>query len=109
MLYGPYPIGHVDSYVYDARLGVYVLSRDGLGAAYAGRSDNNLRSRIQSWATSGSYTHFWFGYTATVTEAFEWECRLYHQYTPPENRVHPAAPVGASCRCPVLPCVLRLR
>jgi hypothetical protein len=38
----------------------------------------------------GRYTHFMISHAATEKEAGEKECRNYHDFTPPDNKIHPA-------------------
>lgn len=47
MLTGPFSINSVDLYVTRVSPGVYILSRDGKTAAYVGRSDTDVGSRIK--------------------------------------------------------------
>ncbi|MFL6228723.1 MAG: hypothetical protein ACJ741_08080 [Pyrinomonadaceae bacterium] len=45
----------------------------------------------------GKYQHFMISHAATEKEAVEKECRNYHDYTPPHNKIHPACPEGLCC------------
>ena len=103
MLNGPYPINPAGSQLRTGP-GVYVLSRDGRGAAYVGRSDTDVRSRMLQSARGGTYKHFWFEYTSSPRDAFLKECEYYHQYRPADNANHPAVPPGTNWRCPVGGC-----
>jgi hypothetical protein len=105
MLRGSYPISHVSVYVSGDAIGIYALSRDGgRSKHYIGRSDTDLRSRIVSSGSQGSYTHFWFDYESSPMQAYKDECELYHEVNPPDNAVHPAVPPGTNWRCPILGC-----
>lgn len=104
MLMGPYSINSVDLYVTRASPGVYILSRDGRTAAYVGRSDTDVGSRIKQSITEGYYTHFWFEYVTFPRDAYLKECEYYHKYDPPDNTNHPAVPPGTNWRCPVIGC-----
>src|SRR5258706_539468 len=80
--------------------GAYVLSRDGRTAAYAGRSDFALGSRLQQSIREGrGYQYFWIDYARSPMEAFQLECDYYHRFTPPDNVVHPAVPPNTTWRC----------
>jgi len=105
MLMGPYKISEVGSYVTRTSPGVYILSRDGRTAAYVGRSDTDVASRVkQSGAEGYGYTYFWFEYAASPRDAFNKECDYYHKYNPPDNKNHPAVPFGTDSKCPVIGC-----
>lgn len=103
-LSGPYTVSRAAVYVRENTPGVYVLSRDGRTAAYVGRSDADLLSRLLQSARQGPYTDFWFEYETSPMQAYKYECELYHTYNPPDNRVHPAVPPGTNWRCPILGC-----
>jgi hypothetical protein len=67
--------------------------------SYVGRSDTDIAARLQNWV--GSYPQFKFGYFLSAAAAFVKECQLYHDFNPPDNKVHPARPVNENWRCPV--------
>ncbi len=105
MLLGPFPITRVDVYVTQQSPGVYLFSRDGKTAAYVGRSDTDLNSRIKQSVQEGlGHTYFWFEYTSSSKDAYLKECDYYHKYNPKDNVNHPAAPLGMNWRCPVIGC-----
>lgn len=105
MLMGPYPINDVDFYVRRRSPGVYIFSRDERTAAYVGRSDIDVCSRIKQYTSEGyGYTHFWFEYASSPRDAYLKECKYYHEYNPPDNTNHPAAPVGTNWKCPIIGC-----
>ena len=66
---------------------------------YVGRSDRNLRRRIKN----RGYTYYIFIHCDTVHEAYGLECRFYHDYSPRDNKIHPAVPHGFNLvsPCPV--------
>jgi hypothetical protein len=81
--------------------GVYVLDKTSTGpfvASYVGRSDGDLNKRLQNWV--GKYNYFKAAYCSSPKVAFEAECNLYHDLTPPDNSVHPARPSGSNWECP---------
>lgn len=104
MLCGPYLIGSESLLVRPYSLGVYVLSHDGSSADYVGRSDFDLQSRIRRSATEGGHVFFWFEYASTSTEAYAYECQLFHRLSPPCNTIHLATPPGVWTVCPAWGC-----
>lgn len=45
----------------------------------------------------GRYTHFKISHAATEKESVEKECRNWHDFKPPHNKIHPACPTGFCC------------
>ena len=82
---GAYALGDVDK---DDRFRV----------SYVGRSDDSVGDRL--FDHIDDYPYFKFGYYRTSKEAFEKECRLYHDFNPPDNKRHPARPAGTNYKCP---------
>jgi hypothetical protein len=76
-------------YVNDAS--VFIVS-------YTGRSDSDLNGRLKQHV--GKYKKFKYGYMQTAKDAFEKECSIYHDFSPPDNQVHPARPANTSLTCP---------
>jgi hypothetical protein len=68
-----------------------------------GRSDGDINARLKSQVGCG-YKYFTFGYSASAQAAFEKECKLYHDFEPPDNAVHPDRPEGSNWTCPVEGC-----
>lgn len=78
---------------------------------YVGRSDADLKDRVKHGIEDMKkdpncrYERFKFSYAQTVVEAYEKECRNYHDFGGPEgylrNAVHPAKPDGYDGVCPV--------
>jgi len=70
---------------------------------YVGRSDENLRERAKHGI--GSYKKFKFSVASTTKEAFEKECRNWHDFGGPEgtlaNKIHPDKPQGTDYKCPI--------
>jgi hypothetical protein len=103
-LLGPYRLNFdtIEAAVTRASAGVYALghvSPEGKFCIdHVGRSDANLRAKLQE--RIGSATLFKFGYLANSKAAFERECELFHDFDPPGNRVHPGRPAGTSWECP---------
>jgi hypothetical protein len=88
------------------RPGVYILDRSidpPFKFHYVGRSDNDLPGNLRTWVESG-YRYFKFDYAFDAQDAFETQCRVYHENHPPDNDGHPQKPHGASYECPVAEC-----
>lgn len=65
---------------------------------YVGRSDIDVGGRLGDHV--GKYTHFKFGYFSIAKAAFEKECHMYHDFSPGENKVHPARNGLGKWECP---------
>lgn len=95
----------ITSNVKNKQAGVYVLdnSTDSpFKFQYVGRSDDDLPGRLRKWI--GKYRYFKFDYSSSAKDAFEMECRLYHENKPPDNTIHPDRPDGTNYKCPVSGC-----
>lgn len=103
-LLGPYQLTYdgIESAVTRKSAGVYVLghmSPEGkFRIHYIGRSDTDIRETLRS--RIGSNTSFKYGYFSSSKAAFEKECALYHDFSPPGNKIHPDRPKGSSSTCP---------
>ncbi|HEB85683.1 MAG TPA: hypothetical protein ENI68_01505 [Gammaproteobacteria bacterium] len=70
---------------------------------YVGRSDDDVNNRLHDW-TGKKYKKFKYSYAANAKEAYEKECRNYHDFGGSDdldNDIHPARPSGTSLKCPV--------
>jgi hypothetical protein len=78
--------------------GAYALSREPHPSAfvvnYVGRSDDDLMGRLLCHVGEGRYSHFKCGHAANAEEAFNWECRMYHDFPGLDNSIHPDRPNG---------------
>lgn len=104
-LSGPYglTINGVAAAVKQNSAGAYMLGKTENGAFavhYVGRSDTDVAGRLQQHVSEW-YPEFKFGYLPSANAAFEKECNLYHDFDPPDNKVHPARPSNANWSCPV--------
>lgn len=105
-LSGPYSLtsAGIASAVTSTSAGAYALGKtadDGVfHIHYVGRSDDDVAGRLQSHVTKW-YPQFKFGYFSSPKAAFVKECRLYHDFDPVDNKVHPARPTNANWSCPV--------
>ena len=67
---------------------------------YVGRSDSDVNDRLHRHI--GKRPRFRFQYCATEEEAFEAECRLYHNHQDNiDNANHPDQPDFTDLECPV--------
>lgn len=103
-LAGPYRLTYdtIDAAVTRSSAGVFALGYtdpDGRFCVnHVGRADTDMKGKLRNLI--GSANFFKFGYQPTSKAAFEKECELYHEFTPPGNRVHPGRPAGTSWACP---------
>jgi len=104
-LYGPFPLTKdgVSNNVKGIGAGAYALGHsDAQGAFYidyVGRSDDDLAGRLQQH-TPEKYPIFKHAFFNSAKAAFDKECTLYHDFSPPDNKVHPARPRGSNWACP---------
>ena len=102
----PFPLNEteVSARVASSMIGNYALGyireEGGFYPQYVGRSDHDLRGRLLEWERRGTYAAFKFCYAGTVMEAFEQECRNFHDFPNLDNDAHPARPVGMVWPCP---------
>ena len=107
-LIGPYDLTatEINRVVASENIGVYVLGHTGddgtFYVTYVGRSDTDLNKRLHDW--ENHYKKFKYGYFQSTKAAFEKECQLYHDFEPPDNKIHPDRPNNTTYRCPVVTC-----
>lgn len=73
---------------------------------YVGRSDSDLNAELKARLDKG-YSKFMFSYASTAQEAFEKECKNYHDFGGKQslaNEIHPARPAGRVLPCPISGC-----
>ena len=103
-LYGPYPLRQetVKDLVILALPGTYVLGDTDAGGFHprcVGRSDFDVASRIREFV--GFYSEFKFAYCDSAHQAFEAECRLYHEFAERlDSALHPSRRAYSAWRCP---------
>jgi hypothetical protein len=104
-LAGSFPLTHdeIDKVVRVTSPGTYALGDiDPADRAFAiarvGRSDNDLNDRLHDYV--GKYRRFKAGYSPNAKAAFEKECHLFHDFSPPDNYIHPDRPNGTNRTCP---------
>ena len=105
-LSGPYPLTErtIDRIVTEISPGVYALGRsipekNTFRIKYVGRSDLDVNDRLHDHEET--YPEFKFKYYSTPKAAFEKECRVYHDFNPEDNSIHPDRPDGTNYECPV--------
>jgi hypothetical protein len=81
---GAYALGHVNENIF------YIT--------YIGRSDDDVGDRLKDHV--GSYKRFKYEYYGSSKQAFDKECNIYHDFSPADNKVHPARPKGSNWKCP---------
>jgi hypothetical protein len=103
-LLGPFKLNFdaIDAAITRQSAGVYALgytSPDGKFCInHVGRADTDVKNKLRDCI--GSATLFKFGYLPSRKAAFERECELFHDLSPPGNRVHPGRPQGTNWVCP---------
>jgi hypothetical protein len=103
-LLGPYRLTFdgINEAMYRQAAGVYALgSNDPSGnfqVKHVGRADADLRARLRDCI--GSEVMFKYRFYSNARTAFEKECELFHDFSPPGNRIHPGRPKGTNWLCP---------
>jgi len=103
-LLGPYRLTFdgINEAVARSSAGVFALGRNdpsgNFQVKHVGRSDSDIRSRLRECI--GSDTMFKVGFYSSAQAAFEKECELFHDFSPPGNRIHPGRPKGTTWDCP---------
>lgn len=98
--------GRIGNYAYG-----YINENGAFVVRYVGRSDSDLHERVahgildNQRQSSLRYECFKFSYASTVQEAYEKECRNYHDFGGEQgllaNTAHPARPEGSLLHCPI--------
>ena len=94
----------IDSLITRTLPGNYALGRKNDKGAfevcYVGRADSNVNDRLKSWVGNTKWPLFKFSYATSPKDAFKKECENFHDFSPPDNQVHPDRPDGSFWRCP---------
>lgn len=96
---GPHPLSEddIDRMAW-AHPGAYLLLTEERRVVYAGRAEADLNAALKAHLPGregdqsigeAAPTRFLFYHAATPREAFDIECRWYHEYRPPCNPAHP--------------------
>ena len=105
---GPFPLDqeHLRNQITRAWPGNYAVGymKEGGGfvVRYVGRSDTDVKQALSEEPTDSS-TWFKWCYAESAHEAFEHECRNYHDFGAGrglENENHPVPPKGTNWHCP---------
>lgn len=91
----------IDANVTRTSAGAYALGRvkdETFLVSYIGRSDDDVNDRLKDHVDD--YDRFKYAYFPSPKAAFEKECNLYHDFDPPDNKIHPARPNNTNWSCP---------
>lgn len=103
-LSGPFALTDeiIDQQVIDSRPGAFALDHshgdNDFKAIFIGRSDLDVNNQLHVYV--GRYTRFKFVYCSTAQAAFERECKLFHDFAPQDNLLHPRRPPRTKWTCP---------
>ena len=101
---GPWKLeaGTIDAVIVKKRPGNFALGDIDKDRVFeisrVGRSDYDLNGRLHFYI--GEYQQFKAGYANSTKAAFEKECHNYHDFSPPDNKIHPERPDGTTWKCP---------
>jgi len=104
-LRGPFILtgGTIDAVVKQTSAGAYALGwtdeKNVFHIQYVGRADDDVKKSIKDWLPT-PYAQFKFEYYPSAKAAYFKECELYHDFSPPDSTIHPAALKGSSLACP---------
>lgn len=88
----------------------YLDNENNFIVCYVGRSDTDLQREIKQQMKTDrakGCTHFMYSYASSKKEAFEKECRNYHDFGESDhlhNEYHPDKPDRTDYKCPVKGC-----
>lgn len=103
--FGPFALKRVtiNSEVRRTSPGAYALTRSDESETfyvnYVGRDDKDVNDRLKDHVDN--YARFKFSYFSSPEDAYKKECKMYHDFTPYDNKIHPAKPEGNDLNCPV--------
>jgi hypothetical protein len=86
-------------------IGAYAVGRLRGGRFFirkVGRADRDLAAELVPLI--GTYDAFKYRTYVSTRRAFEKECRLFHDFAPPDTPDHPTRPAGTRFTCPVMGC-----
>ena len=105
---GPYPLTNeeINKRITEKSAGNYAYgytNQDGTFIVkYVGRADSDLNERIKHGV--GQYKEFKYSYANNAKEAYEKECKNYHDFGGSDsldNDIHPDKPDNTNYKCPV--------
>jgi hypothetical protein len=103
-LKGPFALTDdiIDQEVSDRGPGAFALDDNynggGFKTTFVGRSDLDVNNQLHVYV--GKYKRFKFVYCPSARAAFEKECKLFHDFAPQDNAVHPGRPAQSDWTCP---------
>jgi hypothetical protein len=106
-LLGPFPLTAeaIAAEVAPLSIGTYALGRmqgKRFFVRRVGRADRDVASELAAFIAQ--YDAFKVRIYDSTRRAFEKECRLFHEFAPPESPAHPVRPKGTRFVCPVASC-----
>jgi hypothetical protein len=103
---GPYDYDYdsIDAHVEQGMIGNYALgSKNSEGkflVGYVGRSNSDLNAELKTYLGEKSYPLFKFSYASSEVDAYNKECKNYHDFEP-DSQIHPAKPRQSRVVCPI--------
>lgn len=100
----PYTSEKIDEQIIQKSAGNYALgytTDSTFIVKYVGRSDIDVATELKTYLSNG-YKRFKYSYASSPKEAFEKECKNYHDFGGKEildNKIHPARPDNANWKC----------
>jgi len=104
---GPYclDIATIDEKVSQSSPGNFVLGRKNEEGTflfnYIGRANADLNSKLKSWIAKTDKPFFKFRYSVSAREAFQVECKNFHDFVKKEKKRHPRKPADSNWKCPL--------
>ena len=101
----PFDEKTIEDKVSPKQKGNYALGKKNEGGtflvSYVGRSDTELRDELKARLETHDLSLFKFSYADSKEEAFNKECKNYHDFNPPQNKNHPDSPNGMNLNCTI--------
>jgi len=94
----------IDEVVTKTSAGNYALGyikEESFIVKYVGKSDTDVNERLKDWVKK--YKRFKYSYASSPKEAFEKECRNFHDFggiPSLDNKKHPDRPANTDWKCP---------
>jgi hypothetical protein len=76
----------------------YLDENGGFIVGYVGRSDGDVNSELKNYLQE-NYDRFKFSYATSSKDAFDKECKNYHEFSPKGNKIHPRRPDNHTWKC----------
>ena len=95
----------IDLRVHRGTVGTFALGnmngRGGLEVGYVGRSETDLNVELKRHLPKTKFRYFKFRYASSAIEAFDRECKAYHDFHLEKKQPHPARLANIAIVCPV--------